>query len=88
MTVRIKATVFFLTQEATFPLKIYIAPKVSMTEGFDMSNITGCGSTVVSFTNNVPSGGVPGFTYEWDFGDGVKYTGENAPPYTYGGPGL
>ena len=88
MTVRIKATVFFLTQEATFPLKIYIAPKVSTTEGFDMSNITGCGSTVVSFTNNVPSGGVPGFTYEWDFGDGVKYTGENPPPHTYGAPGL
>ncbi|MCB0543136.1 MAG: T9SS type A sorting domain-containing protein [Saprospiraceae bacterium] len=88
MTVRIKATVFFITQEATFPLKIYIAPKVVNTDGFTMSNVTGCGSTTVSFTNNVPSGGVPGFTYEWDFGDGTVYTGENPPPHLYEAPGV
>ncbi len=80
MTVKIKATVLFLTQEATFPLKIYIAPKVSTTQGFTMTNVTGCGSTTVTFENNIPSGGVPGFTYEWNFGDGTTYTGENPPP--------
>ncbi len=88
MTVKIKATVLFLTQEATFPLKIYIAPKVSTTVGFTMSDVTGCGSATVSFENNVPSGGVPGFSYEWDFGDGTTYTGENPPPHKYITPGL
>lgn len=88
MTVKIRATVFFLTQEATFPLKIYVAPKVSTTEGFSMSNVTGCGSTTVTFENNIPSGGVPGFTYLWDFGDGTTYTGENPPSHKYVNPGL
>ncbi|MBK7939311.1 MAG: hypothetical protein IPJ82_20500 [Lewinellaceae bacterium] len=88
MTVKIRATVLFIVQEATFPLKIYIAPKVSTTEGFTMTNGADCGSTTVSFENNIPSGGLPGFTYEWDFGDGTTFTGENPPPHTYNVPGM
>ncbi len=88
MTVRIKATVFFITQEATFPLRVYIAPDVSATDGFTMTNFTGCGSTTVSFTNNIPSGGAPGFAYEWDFGDSTTFVGENPPPHTYSVPGI
>ncbi|MBV6439846.1 MAG: hypothetical protein DYG98_22090 [Haliscomenobacteraceae bacterium CHB4] len=88
MTVKIKATVFIVTQEATFPLRIYIAPEVSITEGFTMTNYEGCGSTTVSFTNNIPSGGQPGFTYEWDFGDDSTFTGENPPPHEYNTPGV
>ncbi|MBX2893054.1 MAG: PKD domain-containing protein [Saprospiraceae bacterium] len=88
MTVKIKATVFFITQEATFPLRIYIAPEVSITEGFTMTDFTGCGSTTVTFTNNVPSGGNPGFSYQWDFGDGTTFEGENPPPHSYDEPGV
>lgn len=88
MTVKVKATVFIFTQEASFPLRIYIAPEVSVTDGFSMTNPTGCGSTTVSFTNKVPSGGNPGFTYQWDFGDGTTFAGENPPPHTYSTPGI
>lgn len=87
MTVNIKATVFFITQNASFSLRVYIAPQVSVTDGFSMTDYTGCGSATVSFTNNIPSGGQPGFAYEWDFGDGATFTGENPPPHTYTVPG-
>ena len=87
MTVRLKATVVIFSQEASFPIRLYVAPKKSMTTGFTMTNVLGCGSTTVTFENNVPSGGATGFTYEWDFGDGTTYTGENPPPHTYSQPG-
>ncbi len=88
LTVKIKATVLFLVQEKTFPMRIYIAPKVSNTDGFSMTNYTGCGSAEVTFENNVPSGGADGFTYAWDFGDGTSSTSENPPPHTYDEPGI
>lgn len=83
MTVKLKATVFIFSQESSFQIRLYVAPKTSSTDGFAMSNITGCGSTTVTFTNNIPSGGNTGFTYEWDLGDGTTFTGENPPPHTY-----
>ena len=88
LTVRIKASVLFLVQEKTFPMRIYIAPKVSNTDGFSMTNYTGCGSAEVTFENNVPSGGADGFTYVWDFGDNTGFEGENPPPHTYDEPGI
>ena len=88
LTVKIKATVLFLVQEKTFPMRIYIAPKVSNTDGFSMTNYTGCGSAEVTFENNVPSGGADGFSYAWDFGDGTTSTSENPPPHTYDEPGI
>lgn len=88
MTVKIKATVFIVTQEATFPLRVYIAPEVSITDGFSITGFEGCGATTASFTNNIPSGGNPGFTYEWDFGDGTTFSGENPPPHAYSTPGI
>lgn len=88
LTVRIKVTVFIISQEAEFPLRLYIAPKVSVTDGFSMTDFTGCGTTTVSFTNNVPSNGDPGFSYTWDFGDNTVYYGENPPPHAYNYPGL
>ena len=89
LIVTLRATIFFLTQEATFPMKLYVAPKVSNTAGFSMADPEGCGTTTVSFTNLLPSGGNPGITYEWDFGDGSPvFTGENPPPHTYTGEGT
>lgn len=89
LIVTLKATVLFFAQEATFPMSLYIAPKVSNTVGFSLTDPEGCGSTTVSFTNNVPSGGADGFTYAWDYGDGsVVFTGENPPPHTYSQPGV
>lgn len=88
LTVKIKATVFIITQEATFPLKLYIAPPTVSNDGFSMSNFSGCGSTTVSFTNNHPSGGSPDYSYTWDFGDGTTFSGENPTPHTYSAPGV
>lgn len=88
MTVKLRATVIIFAQEASFPVTLYIAPKISITEGFTMSNVVGCGSTTVSFTNNIPSNGASGFSYEWNFGDSTSFTGENPPPHTYTQPGL
>ncbi len=83
LTVRVKATILFFSREATFPMSLYIAPEVSVTDGFSMINFTGCDSTTVTFTNNVPSDGQPGFQYHWDFGDGTTFAGENPPPHAY-----
>ncbi len=88
LIVRVKAKVFVVNKEATFPMRLYIAPKVSTTDGFSMTNFTGCDSTTVNFTNNLPSGGQPGFTYAWDFGDSTTFAGENPPPHTYTEPGT
>ena len=88
LTVTVRATVLFLTQEKSFPMRMYVAPKVSTTDGFSMSNFTGCGSTEVSFENNVPSNGADGFSYVWDFGDNTGFEGENPPAHTYNEPGT
>lgn len=88
LTVTLKATVFIISQESTFPMSLYIAPKVSVTDGFAITNPTGCGSTTVSFTNNVPSGGDEGFSYAWDFGDGTNSFEENPNPHEYDQPGV
>lgn len=89
LLVKIKATVFIITQEASFPMRLYIAPPTVSNDGFSMSNYIGCGSTTVTFTNNHPSNGSPDFQYLWAFGDGVSsFSGENPPPYTYEEPGV
>ncbi len=89
LTVTLKATVFIITQESSFPMSIYIAPKVSTTDGFSITNPSGCGGTTVTFTNNVPSNGNEGFSYTWDFGDGSPVSAEEDPaPHTYDQPGT
>jgi len=88
LTVKLKATILIFTQEASFPMRMYIAPKTSTTDGFTMSNFVGCGPTDVSFTNNIPSGGEPGFSYVWDFGDGDSSVLENPGTHTYTAPGI
>ncbi len=89
LTVNLKATVFIITQEKSFPMSLYIAPKVSTTDGFSITNPTGCGETTVSFTNNVPSNGNEGFSYIWNFGDGSPFSSEEDPePHTFFQPGA
>lgn len=84
LVVTLKATVFLLAQEATFPMTLYIAPKVSNTAGFSMTDPEGCGETTVEFTNHIASQGHAGFSYTWDFGDSSPvFTGENPPPHHY-----
>jgi PKD repeat protein len=86
--VMITATIFGISQSSGFAFPVYIAPASSSTEGFSMSNNIGCGSTTVSFENNIPSGGIPGISYLWDFGNGNQSILENPPPQIYTAPGV
>ena len=88
LTVHVKAKVFVIFKEASFPMHLYIAPKISTTDGFSMTNFTGCDSTTVNFTNNIPSNGNAGFQYHWDFGDNTTFAGENPPAHIYTEPGI
>ncbi len=88
LLVKIKVSVFFLSQEAEFPLRLYIAPEVSSTVGFDMSHFTGCGSVTTAFVNNIPSNGNSGISYEWNFGNGSTSVSENPDPVLFDVPGV
>lgn len=81
--VGITAQIFVVSQESSFSFPIYIAPEISFTDGFSMENSSGCGSTTVNFQNNIPSNGVDGYSYTWDFGNGVTSLDENPAPQTY-----
>lgn len=49
---------------------------------FTLSSTSGCAPLAVSFQNNT----IGGFTYEWNFGDGIKDTVLN-PSHTFNDPG-
>lgn len=83
LTVRVKASVFIIQQETSFPMRLYIAPKKKITNGFTMTNYEGCEPLAVNFTNNVPSKGKDGYSYSWNFGDSTTFTGENPPTHLY-----
>lgn len=84
----VTATVLTLSQSTSFSFPIVIAPANSTTEGFSMQNNAGCGQVTASFENNLPSNGVQGFTYSWDFGNGTNSALENPSPVTYDQPGV
>lgn len=84
----ITATVLTLNESTSFKFPIFIAPATSSNNGFSLTNGTGCGEVTVSFENNLPSGGDPGFGYSWDFGNGTTSTLENPAPVTYSNPGV
>ncbi len=84
----ISAQVAILNQEASFFLEFYVAPATSNTVGFSMANNVGCGSAMVSFENNVPSNGNPGYSYFWDFGNGFTTSDEIPADQVYDEPGT
>ncbi len=88
LRVKLRATVLIFTQEASFNMDLIIKPPISINKGFTMTNAEDCGATTVTFKNNIPSLGRSGFSYEWDFGDGTTFTGENPPPHLYNKPGM
>lgn len=87
VNVTLTAQVFVLSQQSTFTFPIVIEPAQSITDGFTMNNASGCGPVTVNFENNVLSGGNPGFSYFWDFGNGNFSPEENPVPQTYSTPG-
>ncbi|MCB0583773.1 MAG: PKD domain-containing protein, partial [Phaeodactylibacter sp.] len=84
----VSAEVLFVSQLSSFSFPIMILPGTSVTEGFTLSNNSGCGSVSASFTNNIPSGGNEGYSYLWDFGNGNMSVSEGPGPQVYDEPGL
>lgn len=87
VNVVLTAQVFIFTQTANFTFPIIIEPAQSATQGFTIVNASGCGQVTASFINNVPSGGSPGFSYLWNFGNGNYSIEENPVSQTYSAPG-
>jgi len=85
--VELEAEIFIITQRSSFIIPLYIAPASSMAETFSMENNVGCGQTKVSFTNLIPSNGVEGYSYFWDFGNGETSMAENPEDVTFSGAG-
>jgi len=86
--ITVTAQVSILSRDATFNRTLFIAPPSSDNQGFSMTNNVGCGSTQVAFENNNPSKGQTGFTYHWDFGNGVSSDSETPMEQVYDQPGI
>ena len=84
----IEARIFIVDQTTFFSFPIEILPAERNTEGFSVSNVSGCGAVTADFVNNIPSGDAPGFSYLWDFGNGNSSTEESPGPEVYSEPGL
>lgn len=76
------------SQETSVFIPFIVEPRVITNDGFTLLDNAGCGSVTASFINNVPSNGVTGFTYRWDFGDGTFSEAEHPAPRTYTTPGV
>ncbi len=87
VVVRASLGVLF-SQETSFFVPLLVEPATSSNNGFTLVNNEGCGSLEVSFINEVPSNGLAGFSYFWDFGNGLTSSLENPPLITYASPGL
>jgi len=55
----------------------------AQTPSFFASDSTGCSPITVQFTNTTGAAG----TYEWNFGDGTNFSGQNPTPHQYTGNG-
>ncbi len=86
--VKLLATIAVIERESSFFVDMYVAPAVTINDGFTMSNFEGCGAVEVSFINNVPSNNRPGFTYTWDFGNGTISNEESPDNQIYDQPGT
>lgn len=86
--VNVTAQVFVVQQSTSFTFPILIQTDTSTTDGFTIINDNGCGEVTSSFINNVPSNGVEGFSYHWNFGNGNSSIDENPANQTYDEPGI
>lgn len=75
------------TSDDSFVIPITIVPGGSGNASFTALNTTGCGSVTATFLTNLPSNGKPGFSYNWNFGNGTTSTLETPPTASYHTPG-
>jgi hypothetical protein len=77
----------FITTGYVLELELIINGGGSSNYLYSMENATGCDSTLTTFTTSMPSNGVEGFTYYWNFGNGETSLLENPNPIFYDEPG-
>lgn len=87
VNVLVTARVVVVNERTSFSIPLLILPAESVTEGFRMVNSSACGSTEVTFENNILSQGKEGFSYFWDFGNGTTSTEEQPDNQVYDMPG-
>lgn len=87
VVVRASLGVLF-SQETSFFVPLVVEAASSSNNGFTLLNNEGCGSVEVSFINEVASNGLVGFSYFWDFGNGLTSSLENPPSQIYNSPGI
>ena len=75
------------TSDDSFDIPLTILPNPSSNAGFTVSNPAGCSPHISSITANYASNGDPGFSYDWDFGNGNQSSLETPPSQTYSAPG-
>ncbi|MCB0662930.1 MAG: hypothetical protein KDC24_09335, partial [Saprospiraceae bacterium] len=85
--VNLTAVVFGIQQNSAFTFPIQIYPEPSTDEPVVLFGNSGCDSLEVTIVNNLPSNGLPGYSYQWDFGDGRMDTSEFPGPIAYNLPG-
>lgn len=88
VNVIVTAEVLLIEQTSSFSFPILILPGSSITEGFTLENGVGCGSVTPVISNNISSGGLEGFEYFWDFGEGTTSTEENPSTPVYDEAGI
>ncbi|MEM9821592.1 MAG: T9SS type A sorting domain-containing protein [Bacteroidota bacterium] len=88
MDVTVVAKVSIFSQTTSFTIEMIVLPSSSSNAGFSMSNNVACESAIVSFENNIPSNGVPGISYQWDFGNGNSTLNEQPNDQQYTAPGI
>lgn len=76
------------SSDDSFVIPITINPDTAGNPSFNIINSLGCGSVTASFQTNLPSNGQNGFSYTWDFGNGLNSSLENPPSQTYNIPGV
>ena len=70
-------------QAAEYSIFLEVLPAVPEDGGIIPSLTYGCDPINVDFETSIHSDGIDGFTYSWDFGNGVTSTAEFPPTQTY-----
>jgi len=76
------------TREVTYNTGIRILPDTTSGGACDYAPQSGCAPLDVAFETNFPSNGNNGYTYDWDFGNGLQSNVESPQPPVYNQPGT
>ena len=79
----LEVKISFLVQNTSFQKVLVVTGGTSNNNGFSTDQNIGCGELVVEFENNISSNGNDGYSYQWDFGNGITSLDENPVSQSY-----